>query len=196
MFEFYNNCCCNLNLNPDPSIACSVARNPDVPISQKPRFYGVNAGRNVSIYCLCSKELQPAKAEWYRADEYKAVFHNTSRITAGNKYELIDYHGDTNVFLVIRDVRLKDSGVYFCKINNKWGPGTAVQVARSGVDQARRSNMKDALIILQALLLAVCIAAVLLRKRQQGLAIETCSGSLYEELSVYAQAEGTEAPWE
>ncbi|KAI9541158.1 hypothetical protein NQZ68_032941 [Dissostichus eleginoides] len=199
-------------------INISVARNPDVPISQKPRFYGVNAGRNVSIYCLCSKELQPATAEWYRADEYKAVFHNTSRITAGNKYELIDYHGDTNVFLVIRDVRLKDSGVYFCKINNKWGPGTAVQVARSGVDQARRSNMKDALIILQALLLAVCIAAVLLRKRQQffkqlekkdsiyeepevdhiyeGLAIETCSGSLYEELSVYAQAEGTEAPWE
>ena len=30
----------------------------------------------------------------------------------------------------------------------------------------------------------------------QGLAIETCGGGLYEELSVYAEAEGAEAPWE
>lgn len=30
----------------------------------------------------------------------------------------------------------------------------------------------------------------------QGLAVETCGGGLYEELSVYAQAEGAEAPWE
>lgn len=30
----------------------------------------------------------------------------------------------------------------------------------------------------------------------QGLTIETCGGGLYEELSVYAQPEGAEAPWE
>uniref|UniRef100_A0A3B4UDQ9 Uncharacterized protein n=1 Tax=Seriola dumerili TaxID=41447 RepID=A0A3B4UDQ9_SERDU len=30
----------------------------------------------------------------------------------------------------------------------------------------------------------------------EGLAIETCGGGLYEELSIYAQAEGAEAPWE
>lgn len=30
----------------------------------------------------------------------------------------------------------------------------------------------------------------------QGLAIETCGGGLYEELSAYAQPEGAEAPWE
>ncbi|KAJ4948454.1 hypothetical protein JOQ06_019988 [Pogonophryne albipinna] len=199
-------------------INISVALNPDVPISQKPRFYGVNAGRNVSICCLCSKELQQAKAEWYRVDEYNTVVKESNRIKAENKYTFLHSRKKTHFFLDIHDVRLNDSGVYFCKINNEWGPGTAVQVARSGgIDQARRSKMKDALIILQGLLLAVCIAAVLLRKHQQlekkdsiyeepevdhiyeGLAIETCSGGVYEELSVYAQADGddsAEAPWE
>ncbi|KAI4807856.1 hypothetical protein KUCAC02_027632 [Chaenocephalus aceratus] len=201
MFEFYNSCCCNLNLNPDSSIACSVALNPDVPISQKPRFYGVNAGHNVSICCLYSKELQTAKAEWYRVDKYDTVVNEiTNRIEAVKKYTFRHNHGHRNVFLDIHDVRMENSGVYFCKINNEWGPGTAVQVARSGgIDQARRSKMKDAFIILQGLLLAVCIAAVLLRKHQQGLKIETCSGGVYEELSVYAQADGddsAEAPWE
>ncbi|XP_033964033.1 uncharacterized protein [Pseudochaenichthys georgianus] len=200
-------------------INISVALNPDVPISQKPRFYGVNAGRNVSICCLCSKELQTAKAEWYRVDKYDTVVNEiTNRIQAVKKYTFRHNHGVRNVFLDIHDVRMENSGVYFCKINNEWGPGTAVQVARSGgIDQARRSKMKDALIILQGLLLAVCIAAVLLCKHQQlekkdsiyeepevdhiyeGLKIETCSGGVYEELSVYAQADGddsAEAPWE
>ncbi|XP_034074050.1 uncharacterized protein cd79b [Gymnodraco acuticeps] len=199
-------------------INISVALNPDVPISQKPRFYGVNAGRNVSIFCLCSKELQTAKAEWYRVDKYDTVVNESNRIKAVEKYTFRPNLGNTNVFLDIHDVRLENSGVYFCKIHNEWGPGTAVQVARSsGIDQARRSKMKDALIILQGLLLAVCIAAVLLRKHQQlekkdsiyeepevdhiyeGLVIETCSGGVYEELSVYAQADGddsAEAPWE
>ncbi|XP_039643172.1 uncharacterized protein cd79b isoform X3 [Perca fluviatilis] len=78
-----------------------------------------------------------------------------------------------------------------------------------------RTKMKDALIILQGLVLAVFIAALLLRKRHlqlgkrdiiyeepetdhiyEGLAIETCGGDLYEDLCVYAQPEGAEAPWE
>lgn len=36
----------------------------------------------------------------------------------------------------------------------------------------------------------------LLMSVSQGLAIETCGGGLYEELSAYAQPEGAEAPWE
>ncbi|XP_010783012.1 uncharacterized protein cd79b [Notothenia coriiceps] len=199
-------------------INISVALNADVPISQKPRFYGVNAGRNVSICCLCSKELQSANAEWYRVDEYNTDVDQNNWIKAEKKYTFLHSREKNHFFLVIHDVHLEDSGVYFCKINNTLGPGTAVQVARSGgVNQARRSKMKDALIILQGLLLAVCIAAVLLRKHQQlekkdsiyeepevdhiyeGLMIETCSGGVYEELSVYAQADGddsAEAPWE
>lgn len=68
--------------------------------------------------------------------------------------------------------------------------------------------------ILQGLMLAACIAAYVFRKRTlsetkdsiyeepevdhiyEGLAIETCEGDLYEEISVYAHAEGAEAPWE
>lgn len=78
-----------------------------------------------------------------------------------------------------------------------------------------RTNLKDGLIIFQGFLLAVCVAAVFLHKQDllvqkdveyeepetdhiyEGLAIETCGGGdLYEELSVYAQADGAEAPWE
>ncbi|XP_029312257.1 B-cell antigen receptor complex-associated protein beta chain isoform X2 [Cottoperca gobio] len=203
--------CCGLAL-----INISVAINPVVPITQKPRFYGVETKRNVGIYCLCSTKLQPARAEWYKVDKYDVDYQIKSQIKEGKKFVFHNISQNQNIFLFIRDVRVEDSGVYFCKIGNEWGPGTAVQVARPiDVPQALyRTKMKDGLIILQGLVLAVCIAAVLLRKRQllekrdiiyeepetdhiyEGLAIETCGGDLYEELSPYAEAEGTEAPWE
>ncbi|KAK5851156.1 hypothetical protein PBY51_001972 [Eleginops maclovinus] len=203
--------CCGLAL-----INISVALHQNLPISQKPRFYGVKAGRDVGIFCLCSNKHKSTIVEWHRVTEYNQVIDgNSSKLATGKKYEFINVSNNQNIFLLIHDVSVDDNGVYFCKTKDHWGPGTAVQVIRNtGGQGSYRSKMKDVLIILQALLLAVCIAAVLLRKHQQlekkdsiyeepeidhiyeGLAIETCSGGLYEELSVYAQAEGAEAPWQ
>ncbi|XP_041829035.1 B-cell antigen receptor complex-associated protein beta chain [Melanotaenia boesemani] len=181
-------------------------------VSQRPRFIGLKTKRVVRIYCSSKQNVQ-STALWYKADEYKGskhriyqteriVFHNSSMIQNG--------------ILNVLDIQVEDSGVYFCEVNGAEGPGTEVQAVRGIILQQAlyRSKMKDGLIILQGLLLAACIGAILLRKQRlmerrdsiyeepetdhiyEGLAIESCGGDLYEDLSVYAQAEGTEAPWE
>ncbi|XP_044034575.1 uncharacterized protein cd79b [Siniperca chuatsi] len=194
-------------------INISVALNQAPLVTQQPRFYAVKTRRSVGIRCLLSRPHLSHSAQWYKAAKYDA---EKTEVVAGQRIKIVTNVPD-KTFLFIHDLYVEDSGVYFCKLNNSlWGPGTEVQVVRP-FDHKKalyRTRMKDGLIILQGLLLAVCIAAILLRKRNmsekgdsiyeepetdhiyEGLAIETCGGGLYEELSVYAQAEGAEAPWE
>ncbi|XP_037547148.1 uncharacterized protein cd79b [Nematolebias whitei] len=183
-------------------------------ISQRPRFYGVKVGQLVPIYCK-SSGLDPNRTVyWYKADKYDT---KKIQIQEDERIHFQESEGIQNAFLLLKNLQIEDSGVYFCKRNSQYGPGTALQVVRN-VDpfQAQyRSQMKDGLMVLQGLVLATCVAAILLRKQQlhskrrdslyeependhiyEGLAIETCGGELYEELSAYAQPEGAEAPWE
>ncbi|XP_033840122.2 B-cell antigen receptor complex-associated protein beta chain [Periophthalmus magnuspinnatus] len=182
-------------------------------ITQKPRFYGLTTGRKVGIYCLSSKQHLPSTASWYKASEFNS---KKLPIQPGDKIKVWNRNLTKNGILVLLDLRLEDQGVYFCKIDKVFGPGTEVQVTKpvNIVKVLYRSEMKDGLIILQGLLLAMFIAAFVFRKKTltvkkesiyeepevdhiyEGLAIETCEGDLYEEISVYAQPEGAEAPWE
>ncbi|XP_049420171.1 uncharacterized protein cd79b [Epinephelus fuscoguttatus] len=205
--------CCGLAL-----ISISVASDSAQLIIQKPRFYGVPVGRDLGIYCMPTFGTdQLVSVEWYKADKYDAREEDRKVLmTENNKAHYSNTTLKEIATLQIHKVKIKDSGVYFCKMNNDWGPGTAVQVVRpfNEKEALHRTRMKDGLIILQGLVLAVCVAALLLRKRRlwekrdsiyeepetdhiyEGLAIETCGGGLYEELSVYAEAEVAEAPWE
>ncbi|MED6240986.1 hypothetical protein ATANTOWER_009328 [Ataeniobius toweri] len=190
-------------------ISISVA----LQIHQKPRFYGLRPSRNVPIYCKSSNQTLDSNVEWHKADRYdtdkKKIEHN-ERIQFKNQDKI------QHAFLYFNELKVEDSGVYFCSINGTYGPGTEVQVVRP-IDLTNaqyRTQMKDGLIVLQGLLLAVCIGAYLLRKQKlakdsdslyeepeadhiyEGLAIETCGEGLYEDLTAYAQPEGAEAPWE
>ncbi|XP_032357661.1 uncharacterized protein cd79b isoform X2 [Etheostoma spectabile] len=200
--------CCGLAL-----LNISVALNPAMRITQRPRFYGVKPRRNVGIHCLSSKKVPHARVQWYKADKYDS---RKKEIKAGERFVFHSSNLTQNVLLFIHRLQIDDAGVYFCKLNDTWGAGTAVQVAKPlDLSQALyRSKMKDALIVLQGLVLVVFIASLLLRKQHllekrdiiyeepetdhiyEGLAIETCGGDLYEDLCVYAQPEGAEAPWE
>lgn len=186
-------------------------------ISQKPRFYGVMSNRKLGINCMSS--VKHTKATWYRASTYNATIKSPIRLE-----ERIFTQNSSRVndgILILKDIKVEDQGVYFCKINDVYGPGTEVQVSPVYAGPVNpdnflyRSQVKDGLMILQGLLLALVIAVFGFRKKTlsekedaayeepevdhiyEGLAIETCEGAdLYEEISVYAQAEGTEAPWE
>ncbi|XP_058477499.1 B-cell antigen receptor complex-associated protein beta chain [Solea solea] len=173
-------------------------------LTQRPRFFGAKPGSTVVIWCSGI-----GIARWNK-DDTKEDLHSEKRI----KFHHTNL--TENYYLFIHNVTAEDSGVYYCKINNLTGPGTQVKVAKTtNLVQARyRTMLKDGLIIFQGLLLAFCISAILLRRQTmaekkdsiyeepetdhiyQGLAIESCGGGLYEELSVYAQADGAEAPWE
>uniref|UniRef100_A0A3P8RVU1 Ig-like domain-containing protein n=1 Tax=Amphiprion percula TaxID=161767 RepID=A0A3P8RVU1_AMPPE len=199
--------CCGLAL-----ISLSVA----LQIRQKPRFYGVKTNRAVYIYCMASNQGQDSEVNWYRADEYDVPEAQRKQIKEEGRFQFEGKGMIKNAFLVITDLQNEDSGVYFCKMDDSWGPGTELRAVRP-IQHAQalyRSQMKDSLMVLQGLMLAVCIAALLLRRRTlleqkdsiyeepetdhiyEGLAIETCGGGLYEELAVYSQADGAEAPWE
>ncbi|XP_068161552.1 B-cell antigen receptor complex-associated protein beta chain isoform X2 [Antennarius striatus] len=194
-------------------IHMSVAINNQLRISQKPRFYGAITRRSVHFYCLSSKHHLAARARWFKVNKYYEEPERGQEMKARGRISIRPTGQTKDGCLYIKDVHIEDRGVYFCRINDTWGPGSELQVARpiSHVHAQHRSKMKDGLIILQGLMLAVCIAALLLRKRQllekedidyeepeishiyEGLVIETCGGGLYEELSMYTQPE---APWE
>lgn len=148
----------------------------------------------MSIYCLSSEKTQRARAQWFKADKYDD--ENRSDMEAqtpkDKRFAFLNINNIENGLFFIYDARIEDSGVYFCRINNASGPGTAVQIASKWLRQHTssllitlplthifsstgpvnalqalyRSRMKDGLIILQGLVLAGCIAAILLRKRQ------------------------------
>ncbi|KAM9831217.1 B-cell antigen receptor complex-associated protein beta chain [Neosynchiropus ocellatus] len=184
-----------------------------LPITQKPRFYGVRTGQFVNIFCQPSMQHVPARAQWYKASEHDVHVRDRRLL---DQAKTADNGVIKNAVLFLYNLEVEDTGVYFCKVNSTWGYGTGLQVARP-LDRnqaAFRSSMKDGFIILQALLLAVCAVAFLHHNRKllvkhdieyeepevdhiyEGLAIESRSEELYEELPVYDQMECTEAPWE
>ncbi|TNN84817.1 hypothetical protein EYF80_004862 [Liparis tanakae] len=120
-------------------------------LCQSPR--GPGSRRDVGICCRSARKLLPAKVEWFKASRYAENGRSRSQIKAGQRFNF---------------VHIEDNGLYYCKLNDTWGPGTELQAARFiDIPQALlQSKMKDGLVLLQGLLLATCIGAVLLRKRQ------------------------------
>ncbi|CAM4706922.1 unnamed protein product [Leuciscus chuanchicus] len=182
-------------------------------VFQKPRFLGVETNKNVMIYCVSSQSSMPAHVVWFfkadKADKAdKETLNNNQRISIMEKTE------KTNASILIKNVEVEDSGIYFCKLNGTLGPGTALQVSRYSDPKAilRRSRIKDVIIFLQAFLLILCIVVPLvqfykLEKKEEadyeepeddhiyeGLEIEHCGGDVYEDISVYTQP--TDAAWE
>ncbi|XP_061666049.1 B-cell antigen receptor complex-associated protein beta chain [Syngnathoides biaculeatus] len=195
----------------------SAAASRELSIIQKPRFYGVRPGRFVTVYCASSHQHLPTVVSWYKAARYN---HDAAQRRLLDGVVTRDKDVTLNAFLILHDLRPEDSGVYFCRINETWGGGTQLQVARPvNREQAvHRSNMKDGLMVLQGLMLAFIVTLLLQCNRKmlkskmkesiyeepelehiyEGLTIEGCGGGdLYEELAVYAEAgDGAEAPWE
>ncbi len=106
-----------------------VVQNHAIQVSQKPRFYGMTIGHDVGIYCLSSSQNKLVTEEWYKAAEYNAEQSKRIRISNGERIEIHKRNQFQVGHLIIKTLRLEDSGVYFCKINSTWGPGTELQVA-------------------------------------------------------------------
>ncbi|XP_067101426.1 B-cell antigen receptor complex-associated protein beta chain [Osmerus mordax] len=202
-------CWCLVNL----SVALTTAL--QLNLNQKPRFYGVKAGRSVIIYCVAPGHTQNAEVEWYKAPKYNTPSAEREIVTAGQQIHMREKSMTQNASISFRDLTTEASGVYFCKMNHNWGPGTELQVFRPNNfnSAVRRSNMKDALILIQAFLLTLCVVAPLIRSQTlfkkeetiyeepqhdhiyEGLEIEQCGGGVYEDISAYAQPEQAEAAW-
>lgn len=193
--EIYSNCCCNcVTMSLDLLFVRPVA----LTFNQYPRFCGVTTKQSsVVFYCQPSDKHLPAGTQWYRAAEYNAAKKDRTLVEAQEqRIEIFNNNPTSSAYLIMHKPRTEDSGVYFCRINDTWGPGTELLVTSKRhmhcyfefltsvpghfwtprtsphptepfdhTQALHRTNMKDALIVLQGLMLAVCIAAVLLRKQ-------------------------------
>ncbi|KAG5854902.1 hypothetical protein ANANG_G00042870 [Anguilla anguilla] len=180
-------------------------------ISQKPRFLGVKSQRSVAIHCAMQDRSTGFTAKWYKALEYH--HEPTDLVDLTDRFRVRKKDNIVNGVMRVNNLQPDDSGVYFCKLNDTWwGPGSGLQVFRKvNAEQAeRRSRVKDAMIFIQALLLAaVLIASLVLHLKQtskedaiyeepednhiyEGLGIEHCG--LYEDIPAVCQ--NSDATWD
>lgn len=103
-------------------------------IRQSPRFIGVGTQHQVSIACLASQcSAAQCAVQWYRLNKYNGDRNRAVEVKAGARISVPPHHGGTR--LVIKALRVEDKGVYFCRVNGTWGPGTELQVASKGTAQ-------------------------------------------------------------
>ena len=99
-------------------------------IMQKPRFYGVRVRSSVVIHC--ESPLQPPlHVDWFWAKDSEQEAEGPMSPNAS-----VAIRGKTrshSAFLLLKDVRPSDSGVYYCEVNGVRGPGTGLQVMRESL---------------------------------------------------------------
>lgn len=64
-------------------------------------------------------------------------------IQAGPRIQIRESNVTQRSILVLSDLHIEDSGVYFCKFNNLWGPGTGLQVGSKLLGQHVLARLSD-----------------------------------------------------
>ncbi|KAI5103003.1 B-cell antigen receptor complex-associated protein beta chain, partial [Silurus meridionalis] len=188
----------------------------DYKVQQNPRFYGVKVGKKVGFTCSASDlTLEKSTVKWYKIKKYEEDKLYSGLNNTFQDPRVKENTGKMQWQLVFNMVEVKDSGIYYCKINDQWGPGSELQVIRGNKPEVIewRNYRKDIIIILQGFLLVLCIILPrvwyyrLEQKEEaiyeepehdhtyEGLEIEHC-GDLYEDLTAFSQNPDTEASWE
>ncbi|XP_063077035.1 immunoglobulin kappa variable 3-20 [Engraulis encrasicolus] len=127
----------------------------NVQLYQWPRFVGLKAGRSVVLSCRNYAGQPMTGVTWKR----RAASHHSG--SSGAATRLMESgtvsFGEGTGSLALRRLEPENSGVYYCHFNGTEGPGSEVQVHKQRNLEAaiRRSNMKDVVIFLQALLLGI-----------------------------------------
>ncbi|MCI4384042.1 hypothetical protein PGIGA_G00033830 [Pangasianodon gigas] len=191
----------------------NLAVSADFQVQQKPRFYGVKVGKQVGFTCSASDlSLGQAVVMWYKIEKYGDNKDHTRPL---ENRRAVQHSGNMKGQLFIRNVEVKDSGIYYCKMNQTWGLGTELQVFRRSKPEVIewRNYMKDIIIFFQGFLIMLCVIIPLvwyyrLEQKEdavyeepehdhtyEGLEIEHC-GDLYEDLTAFSQNPDAEASWE
>ncbi|CAL8306175.1 unnamed protein product [Boreogadus saida] len=106
------------------------APHPQATITQKPRFYGVMERRRAVIYCECPLK-PPLLVDWFWAKDSDSEAEGPMRPNGS-----VVIRGKTrwhSAFLLLENVSLSDSGVYYCQVNGTRGAGTGLQVMRESL---------------------------------------------------------------
>ncbi|CAM9805907.1 unnamed protein product [Bubo scandiacus] len=139
-------------------------------VQQQPRY--VEAKKNMPVHFICYS-WEPQSVQWYKAaedsDDLYELDQNTSRYSIERKDKFIN-------FTIFRTT-YKDNGIYVCDSKNltseKKRPhlcGTELRVmGHSNIQQLQsRNTLKDAIIIIQSILLVIFISVPMLLLLDKG----------------------------
>ncbi|NWX16343.1 CD79B protein, partial [Aegotheles bennettii] len=163
-------------------------------VQQQPRY--VAAKKNMPVHFICYSQ-EPQNMQWYKmmedSDELHELDHNTSRYSIERKNNSIN-------FTIFR-INYKDNGIYVCDTKNltveKKQPhlcGTELKVmGHSNIQQIQsRNTLKDAIIIIQSILLVIFISVPVLLlldkvsdKKQRPEEDHTYEGLEVEQMATY-----------
>lgn len=91
-----------------------------------PRFIGETTRHSARIRCQTPDEVQ-----WYKLTSYDQDRRDAVELKAGTSIKL----SNNGTIINIMNLRVEDSGVYLCKVNDTWGAGTQLQVASKGTSE-------------------------------------------------------------
>ncbi|XP_075027333.1 B-cell antigen receptor complex-associated protein beta chain [Calonectris borealis] len=132
-------------------------------VQQHPRY--ITAKKNMPVHFICYSQ-EPHSMQWYKvaedSDDFYELDRNTSRYSIERKYKFIN-------FTIFR-ITYEDNGIYVCDSKNltekKWPHlcGTELRVmGHSNIQQIQsRNTLKDAIIIIQSILLVIFISVPML----------------------------------
>ncbi|XP_010152474.1 PREDICTED: B-cell antigen receptor complex-associated protein beta chain, partial [Eurypyga helias] len=144
-------------------------------VQQQPRY--VSAKKNMPVHFICYTQ-EPHSMQWYKtledSDDLYEMDHSTSRYSIERKDKFIN-------FTIFR-ISYEDNGIYVCDSKNltaeKKRPhlcGTELRVmGHSNIQQIQsRNTLKDAIIIIQSILLVIFISVPMLLFLDKGEGKET-----------------------
>lgn len=108
-----------------PSVCSGALNNP--PITQTPRFLGLRIKSKALFLCTPSNHTLVNSVQWYKVQKYNEELHKAKQVKEEKRISFVT--SDMFASLSIIDLRTEDRGVYFCKIQDKWGPGSELRVA-------------------------------------------------------------------
>ncbi|NXL46179.1 CD79B protein, partial [Podilymbus podiceps] len=132
-------------------------------VQQQPRY--VEAKKNMPVHFICYSQ-EPHSMQWYKtvkeSDDLYKLDHNTSRYNIERKNNFIN-------FTIVRII-YEDNGIYVCASKNITEKkqlhlcGTELRVmSHSNIQQVQsRNTLKDAIIIIQSILLVILISVPML----------------------------------
>lgn len=98
-------------------------------VSQLPRFLGLRPDRISKIWCG-TRGVGKFNVHWFRLDQFDDPPEELEELkeNAGGRVQ-ISTKNQSESILTIVNLQEDDSGVYFCRVNGSWGPGTELRVA-------------------------------------------------------------------
>ncbi|XP_078497499.1 B-cell antigen receptor complex-associated protein beta chain-like [Lissotriton helveticus] len=136
---------------------------------QHPRFLAARKGVTVHFYCSCGTLCAPRhiqQVSWYKGTENGTLLQPL--IEDHNLREKM-FQSNNSSTITLHRIQYSDNGIYYCRFETDNGPqtpfcGTELKVLGFGtVDNIKTKNtLKDAIIMIQSILIVVFIAVPML----------------------------------